>query len=70
MDDTFKVWADDNFSGNWIPEEAKKEPNTVRSRSGYIMSSLGCPILWKPQLQTEIAISSIESEYIALSQAA
>jgi len=34
------------------------------------MSYLGCPILWKSQLQTEIALSSTESEYIALSQAA
>jgi len=69
-DDTFKVWADVDFSGNWIPEEAKEEPDTARSRSGYIMSYLGCPILWKSQLQTEIALSSTESEYVALSQAA
>ena len=69
-DDTFKVWADADFSGNWIPEEAEGEPDTARSRSGYIMSYLGCPILWKSQLQTEIALSSTESEYIALSQAA
>jgi len=64
------VWADADFSGNWIPEEAKEEPDTARSRSGYIMSYLGCPILWKSQLQTEMALSSTESEYIALSQAA
>jgi hypothetical protein len=29
----------------------------------------GCPIMWKSQLQTEIALSSCESEYIAFSQA-
>jgi len=34
------------------------------------MSYLGCPILWKSQLQTEIALSGAESEHIALSQAA
>jgi len=69
-DDTFKVCADVDFSGNWIPEEAEEEPDTARSRSGCIMSCLGCPILWKSQLQTEIALSSTESEHIALSQAA
>jgi len=42
----------------------------ARSRSGHIMSYLGCPILWKSQLQTEIALSSTESECIALRQAA
>ena len=69
-DDTFKVWADADFSGNWIPEEAEEDSDTARSRSGYIVSYLGCPILWKSQLQTEIALSSTESEYVALSQAA
>jgi len=69
-DDAFKVWADADFSGNWIPEEAEDESDTARSRSGYIMSYLGCPVLWKSQLQTEIALSSTESEHITLSQAA
>ncbi len=27
----------------------------------------GCPITWAPQLQTEIALSSIESKFIGLS---
>ena len=27
----------------------------------------GCPIVWKSQLQTEIALSSTESEYMGLS---
>ena len=29
----------------------------------------GCPIVWKSQLQTEIALSSTESEYMGLSYA-
>ena len=28
-DDAFKVWADADFSGNWIPEEAEEEPDTA-----------------------------------------
>ena len=34
------------------------------------MSYLGCPLMWKSQLQTEISLSTTESEYISLSQAA
>jgi hypothetical protein len=67
--DHFRVWADADFSGNWISEESKEDSSTARSRTGYIVTFLGCPILWKSQLQTEIALSSCESEYIALSQA-
>ena len=69
--DSFTVWADADFSGNWKKDdqESVHDPNTARSRSGYIIAYLGCPILWKSQLQTEIALSSTESEYISLSQA-
>ena len=44
-DDAFKVWADADFSRNLIPEEDEDKPDTARSRSGYIMSYLGCPVL-------------------------
>ena len=69
-DDSFVVWADADFSGNWKPDdnETTNNADTARSRSGYIVSYLGCPVLWKSQLQTEIALSSTESEYISLSQ--
>jgi hypothetical protein len=68
-DDSFQVWVDADFCGNWIKEESMEDPDTARSRTGYVVKFLGCPIMWKSQLQTEIALSSCESEYIALSQA-
>ena len=68
-DESFTVWADADFSGNWLPEEAQEDSNTARSRSGFLIFYLGCPIMWKSQLQTEIALSTTESEYICLSQA-
>jgi hypothetical protein len=72
-DDSFAVWADASFSANWKKDDdettGSNDPSTARSRSGYIISYLGCPILWKSQLQTEIALGSTESEYISLSQA-
>ncbi|KAI2510804.1 hypothetical protein MHU86_3590 [Fragilaria crotonensis] len=37
------------------------------SPTGYIITLGGCPILWKSQLQTEISLSTMESEYSALS---
>ncbi len=39
------------------------------SRTGYVICYAGCPIGWCSKLQTEIALSTAEAEYIALSQA-
>ncbi len=44
-------------------------PENVMSRTGYIILYAGCPIVWCSKLQTEIALSTMEAEYIALSQA-
>jgi hypothetical protein len=41
----------------------------VKSRTGYVITLGGCLVLWVSKLQTEIALSTLESEYIALSQA-
>jgi len=38
------------------------------SRTGYVILYANCPIIWCSKLQTEIALSTTESEYIALSQ--
>ena len=35
----------------------------------YIIMYAGCPLVWKSQLQTKIALSSTESEYTGLSYA-
>jgi hypothetical protein len=40
---------------------------SAKSRTGYIITLGGCPILWKSQLQTEISLSTLEAEYSALS---
>jgi hypothetical protein len=40
----------------------------VKSRTGYVLTLGSAPILWVSKLQTEIALSTLESEYIALSQ--
>ena len=46
------------------------DPNTARSRTGYLIRYAGVPILWASKLQTEVSLSSTEAERITLSAAA
>ena len=52
-----------------FPEEDNYDSDTERYSSGFVVSYLVYPVMWKSQLQTEISPSSTDSEYIALSQA-
>jgi hypothetical protein len=61
-------YVDADFAGLWN-YESDQDPVCVKSRTGYVMTLGGCPILWNSKLQTEIALSTTESEYISLSQA-
>ncbi len=56
-----------DFAGGWSQADAENADN-VLSRTGYILMYADCPILWVSCLQTEIALSTAEAEYIALSQ--
>ena len=64
-----EIYVDADFAGNWNKEEAFNDRDMARSRHGYFIMYAGCPIVWKSQLQTEIALSSTESEYMGLSYA-
>jgi hypothetical protein len=44
------------------------DPSTAKSRTGYIISYGGCPVLWASKLQTEVVLSTTESEYVGLSE--
>jgi hypothetical protein len=37
------------------------------SKTGFVIKYADCPIYWKSKLQTEIALSTTEAEYVALS---
>ena len=63
--DTF---VDASFAGEWNTAWSE-EASSVFSRTGFIVKYANCPIVWCSKLQTEIALSTTESEYIALSQA-
>jgi len=60
------AYADADFAGLWGIEEPQ-DPTSVKSRSGYLIRLGGCPIIWRSKLQTLIAVSTMEAEYISLS---
>jgi hypothetical protein len=45
------------------------DPRTAKSQSGWIIFYAGCPISWAFKLQYQIALSTTEADYIAMSQA-
>ena len=49
--------------------EDPHDPLCVKSCTGYILMVGNCPIQWVSKLQTEIAVSMMEAEYVALSTA-
>ena len=65
----FKVdcYVDADFMG-LHGRESEDEPISAKSRTGYIIHFGGCPLVWKSQLQSEIATSTFHAEYVALSQ--
>jgi hypothetical protein len=65
----FECYCDKDFSGNWNKEFAPVYPSTAKSQSGWIIFYSGCPVSWASKLQSQIALSSTEAEYIAMSQA-
>ena len=60
-------YVDADFARLWN-FESDQDPVCVRSRTGYVITLGGCPVTWVSKLQTEIACSTLEAEYIALSQ--
>ena len=61
------TYVDASFAGEWNTTWSD-EPSSVMSRTGYVILYANCPIIWSSKLQSEIALSTTESEYIALSQ--
>ena len=68
-DKGFECYCNADFSGNWNRLFAEVDPSTAKSRSGWIMFYAGCPIMWASKLQSQVALSTTEAEYIAMSMA-
>jgi len=47
---------------------AHLDRTTAKSRTGYIMKDASCPLTWALKMQTEMALSATEAEFIALSE--
>jgi hypothetical protein len=60
--------VDADFAGLGGHED-DQDPVCVKSRTGHVLTLGGRPISWSSKLQTEIALSTTEAEFIALSQA-
>ena len=55
--------------GGLFGKEDPRDPNSARSRSGYIIILGGIPLIWKSQLMTAICLSTLKSKYQSLSLA-
>jgi hypothetical protein len=64
-----ECWVDASHASEWNNKTLSSDPSTARSRMGYIITYAGCPMHWSSKIQTEIALSTTEAEYMALSQA-
>ena len=59
-------YADKDFAELWGHEDPQ-DPICARSRTGFVVTFANCPLLWVSKLQTEIALSTLHSEYVVLS---
>jgi hypothetical protein len=63
-----EVYTDANIAGGWSTPDSENA-DCVLSRTGFVICYANCPVIWCSKLQTEIALSTAEAEYIAMSQA-
>jgi len=63
------MYVDANFAGTWHKEFSHLH-DCVLLQTGYVILYHRCPIHWGSKLQSEIALSTVEAEYIALCMAA
>eukprot|EP00980_Cylindrotheca_fusiformis_P023216 scaffold10228_cov101-Cylindrotheca_fusiformis.AAC.1 len=63
-----ECFVDADFAGGYRKEDTTN-PRDCLSRTGFIVKYAGCPIVWSSKLQSIIALSTTEAEYMALSAA-
>jgi len=62
------VFCDADFAG-LFRRDPESSLSSAKSRAGYIIKLSGCPLIWKSQLCSTLALSTAESEYYSLSLA-
>lgn len=60
-------FVDADFGGLFGVEDPN-DPVCAKSRTGYVIMLANCPLVWTSKLQTTIALSTQNAEYVALSQ--
>jgi hypothetical protein len=63
-----ECYIDADFAGGWNITTSADADN-IMSRTGFVITYANCPIYWAICLQAEIALSTAEAEYIAMSSA-
>ena len=58
---------DADFGGLFSVED-KQDPVSAKSRTGYVITYRGAPLMRVSKMQTQVALSTLEAEYIAVSQ--
>ena len=59
-------YADAKFAGLWEHEDPQ-DPICAKSRTVFVAIFANFPLLWVSKLQTEISLSDLHYEYVALS---
>ena len=65
----FECFCDADFSGNWNKAFAPHDSSTAKSRAGWVIYYAACPIIWASKIESQVALSTTESEYLSLSMA-
>ena len=63
-----EVYVDADFAGSWSFADSENAGN-VLSRTGFVICYANCSLIWCSIFLTEIALSTAEAEYIAMSHA-
>jgi hypothetical protein len=68
-DDSDRVdcYVDADFAGLFNVEDGQ-HPIAAKSRTGYVIMYSGVPVPWVSKMQTQIALSTMEAEYIVIWQ--
>jgi len=63
------AYIDRNFASSWSKHTSHLHQSAL-SHASFVITYSGCPIHWVSKLESKIALSTCEAEYIALSMCA